>query len=60
MGAISIGSIWRSEAQLQLKQPRTETDDPAASTVPPLFSAPSISAPSSSVASVTLKDGCSS
>ena len=48
MGAINAGSIWRSEAQLQSKQPRVETTDLAAPTAPP-SSAPSSSAPSSSV-----------
>ena len=54
MGAISVSSVWQSEAQLRLKQPRVETDDPATSTVPPSSSTPSTFAPSSSAASVTL------
>ena len=55
MGAISVGSVRRSEAQLRSKWPQVETDDPAATTVFPSFSAPSTSAPSSSAASVTLE-----
>ena len=51
MGAISAGSIWRSEAQLQSKRPRVETTDPAAPAAPS-SSAPSSSAPSSSAAGV--------
>ena len=35
MGAISAGSVWRSEAQLRLKRPRTKTIDPATSAIPP-------------------------
>ena len=34
MGAISAASVRRSEAQLQLKQPRMEMIDPLASTIP--------------------------
>ena len=45
VGAISVGSVWWSEAQLQLKQPRTETINPAIFAVPP----------SSLVVSVTLE-----
>ena len=41
MGAISATSIRRSEAQLQLKQPRMETIDLPASTIPST-SAPSL------------------
>ena len=41
MGAISAASIRRSEAQLQLKQPRMETVDLPASTIPST-SAPSL------------------
>ena len=55
MGAISPGSIRQSEAQLRPKWPQVETDDPAATTVLPSFSAPSTSAPSSLAADVTLK-----
>ena len=50
MGVISVGSILWSEAQLRPKRPRTKTTDHAAPS-----SAPSISASSSSVASVTLE-----
>ena len=50
MGAIDVGSIQKSEAQLRLKRPRVETIDPATSDVP------SSSAPSTStVGGVTLK-----
>ena len=49
MGVISVASVWRSEAQLQLKQPQMETIDPTASAVP------SSSAPSSSIGGVTLE-----
>ena len=45
VGAISIGSVWWSEAQLQLKRPRTETINPAIFAIPP----------SSLVVSVTLE-----
>ena len=55
MGAINTGSIWRSKAQLRLKRPCVETDDLAASAIPPSSSAPSIFAHSSSVACVTLE-----
>ena len=55
MGAISAGSVQWSEAQLRPKWPRVEMDDPATTTVPPLFLAPSTSAPSSSAAGVTLE-----
>ena len=44
MGAISAGSIRRSEAQLRPKRPRVETTDPIAFVVPPFSSAPSTSA----------------
>ena len=55
MGAISAGSIWWSEAQLQLKQPWVETIDLAAPAAPPSL-ASSSSAPSSSAAGgVTLE-----
>ena len=55
MGAISVGSIRRSEAQLQSKWPHVEMIDPIASAVPPSF-ASTYSAPSSFVATgVTLK-----
>ena len=54
MGAISVDSVWQSEAQLQPKRPQVETTDPEALAAPP-SSAPFSSAPSSSVASgVTL------
>ena len=50
MGAITVDSIWRSEAQLRPKQPRVETTDLVASVVP------SSSAPSTFTAGgVTLK-----
>ena len=50
MGAINAGSIWWSEAQLRPKQPRMETTNLVASTVP------SSSAPSTStVGGVTLE-----
>ncbi|XP_075665344.1 uncharacterized protein LOC142635008 [Castanea sativa] len=49
MGAISVASVQRSEAQLRPKRPRTETTDPPASTIP------STSAPFSSVGGVTLE-----
>ena len=50
IGAISPGSIRRSEVQFRPKQPRVEMTDPATSTVP------SSSAPSSSaVGGVTLE-----
>ena len=55
IGAISVGSARQSEAQLQLKQPRVEMDDPAAFAISPSSSAPSTFAPSSSVADVTLE-----
>ena len=45
VGAISVGSVWWSEAQLQLKRPRTETINPA------IFAVPT----SSLVVSVTLE-----
>ena len=54
MGAISAGSIWRSEAQFQLKQPRGVTDDPTASPVPPSSLTLSTFAPSCSAVGVTL------
>ena len=41
MGAINAASVRRSEAQLQLKQPRMEMIDPPASTIPST-SAPSL------------------
>ena len=53
IGAISTSSIWRSEAQVRLKWPLVETNDPVASVVLPFSSSPSTSA-LSSVASVTL------
>ena len=46
MGAINAGSVRKSENQLQSMRPGMETDDLAASTVPPSFSAPSTFAPS--------------
>ena len=49
MGAINAMSVQRSEAQLRSKQPRTETTDPPATTIP------STSAPSSLSGGVTLK-----
>ena len=49
MGAISAGSIQRSEAQLQSKRPRMETTNLAAPT------APSTSAPSPLAVGVTLE-----
>ena len=55
MGAISAGSVRRSEAQLQPKWPQVETDDPAATTVLPSFSPPSTSTPFSSAVGVTLE-----
>ena len=55
IGAISTGSVRWSEAQLRLKRPCVETDDLAASAIPPSSSAPSIFAHSSSVACVTLE-----
>ena len=55
MGAINTGSVWWSEAQLQLKWPCVETTDPAAPTAPP-SSALSFFAPSTSTTGgVTLK-----
>ena len=54
MGAISVGSVWRSEAQLQPKQPRVETDDPVASAILPSSLDPSTSTPSSAAVGVTL------
>ena len=41
IGAISVASVRRSEAQLRLKRPRTKTTDPAALAVPST-SAPSL------------------
>ena len=49
MGAISAAFVWRSEAQLRPKQPRTET------TTFPTPSIPSTSASSSSSSGVTLE-----
>ena len=49
MGAIDVGSVRRSEAQLRPKRPRVETIGPIASVVP------STSAPSSSTGGVTLE-----
>ena len=49
MGAIDAGSVRRSKAQLQPKQPRVESTGLAASAVP------STSAPSSLTGGVTLK-----
>ena len=49
MCAIDASTVRQSEAQLQLKRPWTETTTPSA------FSAPSTSAPSSSVGGVTLE-----
>ena len=49
MGAISVVSIKRSEAQLRPKRPQTKT------ATPPAHSTPSTSAPSSSSGGVTLK-----
>ena len=43
MGAICAGSVWRSEAQLLLKQLRVETTNPTASAIPPFSLAPSTS-----------------
>ena len=54
MGTISVGFVRWSEAQLRLKRPQVETDDPAAFAVPPSSSTPSTSALSSSTAGVTL------
>ena len=51
MGAINIGSIRRSKVQLQMKQPRVESTNPASSAVPPSFSASS----TSETGGVTLK-----
>ena len=50
MCAIDTATVKRSIAQFRSRQPRTETATPLAST------APSTSAPSSSVGGVTLKD----
>ena len=56
MGAISTDSVWRSNAQLQLKRPQVEMTDLATFGIPPSSSALSSSAPSSSAAGgVTLK-----
>ena len=44
MGAISVGSVWQSEAQLRPKPPQMETTDPAAFAIPSSSSAPSTSA----------------
>ena len=55
MGAISTGSVRRSEAQLWPKRPYMETYDPATSSAPPSFLAPSTSSLYSLVASVTLE-----
>ena len=49
MCAIDVATIKRSEAQLRLKWPQTET------VTPPASSTPSTSAPSSSVGGVTLE-----
>ena len=49
MGTISVGSVWRSEAQLRPKQLRVETTDPTA------FAVPSTTSPSSSTSDVTLE-----
>ena len=49
MGAIDRATVRRSEAQLRLRQPRTETATPLA------FTAPSTSAPSSFAGGVTLE-----
>ena len=49
MGAISIGSIRQSEAQLQLRWPRVETSSPSVS------AGPSTPTPSSSASKVTLE-----
>ena len=49
VGAINTMSVRRSEAQLRLKWPQTET------TTPPAHSTPSTSTPSSSVGGVMLK-----
>ena len=49
MGAINVGFVRYSEAQLRLKWPRVETTGPTASTVP------SSSALSSSTGDVTLE-----
>jgi len=55
MGAISVGSIQQSEAQLQSKRPWVETTDPTASVVPPSSTALSTSAPSSLAVGVSLE-----
>ena len=49
MGAISVDSVWQSEAQLQPKRPQVETTDSEALAAPP-SSAPFSSTPSSSAA----------
>ena len=54
MGAIDAGSVRRSKAQLQPKQPRSETTGHADPVVPSSL-APSTSAPTSSTAGVTLE-----
>ena len=55
MSVISVSFVRQSEAQLQPKRPRKETDAPASSVALPSFLAPSTFAPSSSVAGVTLE-----
>lgn len=55
MGAISTDFVRRSEAQLRSKWPQVETDDPAASTIPPSSSTPSTSSPFSSAVGVTFE-----
>ena len=54
LGAISVGFVWRSEAQLRLKRPRTESIDHV-DPVAPSSSASSTSTPSSLAAGVTLE-----
>ena len=54
IGAISVGSVRRSKAQLRLKRPQAKMDASTSFAAPPSFSAPSTSAPSLAV-DVTLK-----